>query len=216
MKKLLKSTFLNGWYLFGWIIVPMSIITIYAWSQIDTTEPVQVSSMIQLTVRLAIPWLYLAFATSSLVTLWPGLFTVWLMRNRKFTGLCFAAGMAWQLLFILWYVLAHFEHYVIEAYTIYAVAVGVTGYAFLIPMAVTSFKTIRRHMSNDHWKLLHLFGMYNLWIYAYSTYFWEMYYYDDKQLIDYVYFWVGLGVVILRFAAWAKRRKMADTAFTAT
>lgn len=215
MKKLLRNKNLNSWRLFALITIPMSIIASYAWSQIDTSEPVQVSSMIQLTVRLAIPWLYVAFATSALVTLWPSIFTVWLMRNRKFVGLCFAAGMTWQLVFILWYVFGHYQHYVVAAYTVYAVAVGVVGYAFLIPMAITSFKTNRRHMSNEHWKLLHLFGMYNLWIYAYSTYFWEMYYYDDKQIIDFVYFWAGFAVIILRFAAWAKRRKTAHAAVEA-
>jgi sulfoxide reductase heme-binding subunit YedZ len=216
MKKLLKNKNLNSWRLFGLIVIPMSIYALFGWSQIDTSDPVQISSMIQFTVRLAIPWLYVAFVTSALVTLWPSTFSVWLMRNRKFTGLCFAVGMAWQLFFILWYVLMHFDHYMVACYTVFAIFVGVLGYAFLIPMTITSFKTIRRHMSNEQWRFLHLFGMYNLWIYAYSTYFWEMYYYDDRQIIDFVYFWAGLGVVVLRFAAWAKKRKVAHLAAMAT
>ena len=58
--------------------------------------------MIQFTVRCSVPWLYLAFAASSLVVVFPGESSRWLMRNRRYIGLCFATGMGWQLTFIVW------------------------------------------------------------------------------------------------------------------
>lgn len=60
--------------------------------------------MIQLSVRLSVPWLFIAFVASSLHVVFPSTFSRWLLRNRKIIGLCFAAAMAWQLLFILWLV----------------------------------------------------------------------------------------------------------------
>ena len=68
--------------------------------------------MIELSVRCAVPLLFVAFAASSVNVLFPGLFGRWILRNRKFIGLSFAAAMAWQLFFILWMVTQYTEYYV--------------------------------------------------------------------------------------------------------
>lgn len=198
--------YLNGWSLFGLIFVPMSLSVAIAFAQIDTTNPVHISAMIALSVRLAVPWLFVAFAASSLVILFPGKWSRWIARNRRMFGLCFAAGMAWQLLFILWLVIGFFGYYMEEAYSYYDLAEQIPGYVLLIAMTVTSFKFGRSMISGRQWRILHKGGIYFLWGVVWSTYWFELYYYDDIQPIDHAYYWMGIAAWCIRIAAWGKQR----------
>ena len=140
LDEILQGKLINGWKLFWLISAPVSLLIIQAAMRIDLSAAESVSSMIQLTVRCAVPWLYVAFAASSLQVMFPGSFSRWLLRNRSKFGLCFAAAMGWQLLFILWLVGIHTEYYVDEVYVLSDVVEGVVGYTFLIAMVLTSFK----------------------------------------------------------------------------
>lgn len=203
--EMLKNTSINGWKLFGLVSAPISIAMILAKSGIDLTSGEGVSSMIQLSVRCAVPLLYIAFAASSVQTLFPGDFGRWLLRNRKYIGLCFALAMAWQGLFILWLVTVHSDYYIEQVYVLRDAIEGVTGYVFLIAMTVTSFQVTRRHMKPKTWRLLHLSGIYFLWAYAFSVYWWALFYYADPTPIDYVFYWAGFLAWALRVAAWNKK-----------
>ena len=108
---ILKNKAINSWGLFSLIVIPMSLAAAIVMSRVDLSSAPGVSAMIQFSVRLAVPWLYIAFAASSLAVVFPGAFTGWLLRNRRVIGLCFAAGMAWQLLFILWPVTWYWGYY---------------------------------------------------------------------------------------------------------
>ena len=130
---------INGWNLFWLITVPISLVMVLTMIRTDLSSAEGVSSMIQLAVRCAVPWLYLAFAASSLQVVFPGTFSRWLLRNRSKIGLCFAAAMGWQLFFILWLVGMHTEYYVNDVYVLSDAVEGVVGYAFLIAVVVTSF-----------------------------------------------------------------------------
>jgi hypothetical protein len=205
---LLNHKLANGWRLFWLVSAPLSLAMLLAMTQVDLAAPEGVSSMIQLSVRCAVPWLYLAFAASSLATVFPGSFSRWLLRNRKYVGLCFAAAMAWQLLFILWLVGIHTEYYVNDVYILSDVVEGVTGYAFLIAMTLTSFRFGRRRLTAKQWKLLHTMGIYWLWFYAWSVYWFNLFYYQSPAvLIDYVYYWGGLTAWGLRVLAWSRQRR---------
>ena len=174
--------------------------------RVDLSGGEAVSSMIQLSVRCAVPLLYLAFAASSLHALRPGLYSRWLLRNRKIIGLCFAAAMAWQLLFILWMLVFHTQYYVEEVYVLSDAVEGAVGYTFLIGMVLTSFKFGRRRLSPGQWKLLHRSGIYWLWAYAWSVYWFNLFYYQEPVAIDYVYYWSGFVAWGLRICAWSKKR----------
>ena len=89
----LKSM-LNGWGLFSLITVPISFAVVVAMATTDLSSATGVSSLLQLSVRCSVPWLYLAFAASSIHMLLSNEFSRWLLRNRRAIGLCFAAGMA--------------------------------------------------------------------------------------------------------------------------
>jgi hypothetical protein len=110
--------------------------------------------------------------------------------------------MAWQLLFILWLVGIHTEYYIGSVYVLRDAIEGVLGYVLLTFMTLTSFKTTRRKISPKHWKFLHKTGIYYLWAYAWSVYWYELYYYKDPELIDYIYYWLGLAALCLRITAW--------------
>ena len=197
----------NGWGLFAIVAGLTSVAVLLATLTLDLGEAPAVSAMIQFSVQLAVPWLYLAFIASSLVILVPGRFSRWLMQNRRIIGLSFAAGMAWQLVFILWLVLGHWDYYVEEAYSAYDLAEQLPGYLILIAMTLTSFRPGRQWLTGRQWLILHKGGIYFLWGVVWSTYWFELYYYDDIQLIDYVYYWAGFLAWCLRVAAWVKRRR---------
>jgi len=183
LNELLKIKLINGWNLFWLITVPISLVMVLTMIRVDLSSAEAVSSMIQLSVRCAVPWLYLAFAASSLQVVFPGSFSRWLLRNRSKIGLCFAAAMAWQLLFILWLVGIHTEYYVNDVYVLSDVVEGLVGYTFLIAMVLTSFKFGRSRLTAKQWKLLHTSGIYWLWAYAWSVYWFNLFYYLSSRLL---------------------------------
>ncbi len=126
-------------------------------------------------------------------------------------GLCFAAAMGWQLLFILWLVGIHTQHYVDQVYLLSDAIEGVMGYVFLLAMVLTSFKFGRSRLNNKQWKLLHRSGIYYIWGYAWSVYWFELFYYDNPVPLDYVYYWAGFLAWGLRMCAWSKKH-MRQTA----
>jgi len=206
LQTILRHKAVNGWPLFRLIAIPTSLVMLAGMLLVDTWSGPEVSSLIQLSVRFAVPWLLLAFAASSLQVLFPGPSSLWLARNRKYLGLAFAAGMAWQALFILWMVLVYTDYYVDEVYVLRDAIEGVVGYAFLVAMTVTSFNPVRKHMTPGQWKLLHKSGMYFLWAYAFSTYWWSLYYYAGPVVLDYLFYWAAFAAWALRVAAWSKKR----------
>lgn len=207
LNELLKNKMINGWNLFWLITTPISLVMVLTMIRVDLSSAEAVSSMIQLSVRCAVPWLYLAFAASSLQVVFPGLFSRWLLRNRKIIGLCFAAAMAWQLFFILWLVGIHTEYYLNDVYVLSDVVEGVVGYTFLIAMVLTSFNFGRSRLTPRQWKLLHTSGIYWLWVYAWSVYWFNLFYYQGPAVpIDYVYYWGGFLAGGLRMCAWSKKR----------
>lgn len=172
----------------------------------DLGAPPALSHLIAVSVRFSVPWLYLAFAASSLAALFPSRTTRWLLARRRSIGLVYAAGMGWQMLFILWLALGHSDYYARVTYDTYALIEEIPGYVLLAAMVVTSFRWARRRLTPAQWRTLHLVGIYYLWGETWTTYWYEVYYYDDRQTIDVVYYWLGLLACLLRTAAWATRR----------
>ncbi|MBT4146946.1 MAG: hypothetical protein HOJ34_01285 [Kordiimonadaceae bacterium] len=206
---LLNHKYLNGWKLLGLVSLVISLIVIIPFMEIDASNPAHISVMIATSVRTAVPWLFLAFAASSLVHLFPNSLTKWIMRNRKIFGLCFATGMAWQLFFIVWFVIGSFDYYMEEAYAFHSLVEQLPGYLILIAMTITSFRLARKKMSGKNWRLLHKGGMYLLWGILFSTYWYELFYYTDIQPIDHIYYWMGFGAWLSRIGSWTKKRRTA-------
>ena len=214
MKRLLKNRVFNRESLFFLISVPLSLVVISVMNLTNMNTADGVSDLIQFTVRCSVPWLYIAFMASAIHALYPSHLSQWLMRNRVIFGLCFATSMAWQLLFIIWLVGVHTDYYIGSVYVLRDAIEGILGYVLLILMALTSFKATRQRLSHKHWKVLHKTGIYYLWAYAWSVYWYELYYYQDADLIDYLYYWLGLAALCLRIIAWHRKQTGSKTSST--
>ncbi len=206
----LKSRALNGWGLFWLVSLPMSVVMVVAMLKTDMTTGEGVSEMIGFSVRWAVPLIYLVFATSSLQILFPGGFSKWLLRNRKYVGLCFAVAMAWQGFFIFMMSNFHRPYYYEEIYLLRDELEGSVGYIFLAAMVITSFKFGRKHLDSKQWKLLHRSGAYFLWAYPFAVYWWALFYYENPQPFEYLFYWGGFLAFALRIAASGKRRVQAS------
>lgn len=215
LQKLLKHKVVNEWRLFSIIAIPISLIIFITMMDADLSNGEEVSHMIAYSVRWAVPFIYLVVAASSFHILFPGPFSKWWLRNRKYIGLCFAVAMAWQGLFIL--IVSTFlrDYYFEEIYLFRDELEGSVGYIFLAAMVVTSFSFGRKYMSAAQWKFIQKGGVYFLWSYPFSVYWWNLYYYptlepfSDPRLIDYIFYWSGFLAFSLRIMAWGKQRQQA-------
>lgn len=213
LKKILKSKAINKWRLFWLISIPISIATIIEMIETDLSTGQGISHMISYSVRFAVPFIYLAVAASSAQLLFAGPFTSWWLRNRKYIGLCFAAAMAWQGLFIFIVSTYLRDYYYSEIYLFRDELEGSVGYIFLATMVVTSFHFGRKYVNPVQWKLAHKSGLYFLWAYPFSVYWWNLSYYptlepfSGPRTIDYIFYWGGFLAFALRIAAWGKKRQ---------
>ena len=203
---MLKHKALNKWNLFWLISLSMSAIMVFEMLQTDLSTGEGVSHMIGFSVRFAVPIIFLVAAISALQKLFPGPVPAWLLRNRKYIGLCFAVGMAWQGAFI--FVMSYFkpEYYYTEVFFFRDELEGSTGYLFLTAMVLTSFDFGRKRLTPQQWRLIHLSALYFLWAYGFSVYWWNLSYYPDPQPIDFVFYTMGFAAFALRIVAWGRQR----------
>jgi DMSO/TMAO reductase YedYZ heme-binding membrane subunit len=205
----LKHKAINQWSLFWLISIPMSSVMIIEMMGIDLSVASNVSHMIAFSVRFAVPCIFLVVAISSLQILFPGPVPMWLLRNRKYIGMCFAVAMVWQGFFIFLMSNFHRDFYYDEVFYLRDELEGSTGYIFLTAMVLTSFQFGRKYLNSRQWKLLHTVGLYYLFAYPFSVYWWNLSYYPDPQPIDYVFYWGGFLAFTTRIAAWGKKRRSA-------
>lgn len=211
LKTMISHRWLNAWGLFFILSIPMSLMMVYETLQVDVQTAAGVSAMIGYSVRVGVPFIFVVAATSALQKLFPSIYTAWLLRNRKYVGLCFAVAMAWQALFIAIMSIWFNDYYYEEVYLLRNELEGSTGYIFITFMTLTSFQFVKQTMSRKQWKILHLTGLYALWAYPFAVYWWNLFYYEDPALIDYIYYWMGFLAFSLRIAAWGKMRRQRAT-----
>jgi len=209
LETVLQHKAINQWQLFWLVTVPMSIVMVIEMMGVDLSDAAAVSHMISFSVRWAVPLVYLVVAIPAFQVLFPGPGPMWLLRNRKYIGMCFAVAMAWQGLFILIMSTTFRDHYYEEIFYLRDELEGSTGYLFLTAMVVTSFNFGRKYLNANQWKLLHRTGLYYLWAYPFSVYWWSLSYYENPQAIDYVFYWSGFLAFALIIAAWGKKRRKA-------
>lgn len=212
----LKHKLLNGWWLFALISIPMCAFIIAESLASDLAAGEGVSHMIGYSVRWGIPFIYLVVAASSFNILFPSTFSKWWVRNRKFIGLCFAVAMFWQGLYIFIISTVFREYYFSEVYYFRDELEGTVGYVFLAFMVLTSFEIGRRKVNPLQWKLIQKGGVYFLWAYPFSVYWWNLFYYpylegySAPELHDYILYWTGFAAFALRIFAWGKRRQQRN------
>lgn len=212
---MLNSKFINQWWLFWLVSLPISLLIAAEMLSVGLATGEAVSHMIGYAVRWAIPFIFLVIAASSLHILFPCAASKWLLRNRKYLGLCFAVAMGWQGLFILIVSTVHREYYFSDIFYFRDELEGTIGYLFVATMTVTSFQFARKQITPAQWKVIHTSGVYFLWAYPFSVYWWNLFYYPNLEPFeaprawDYVLYAVGFFAVAVRIAAWGKQRMAA-------
>lgn len=196
---------LEGWSLFAWITGLSSLAVVLLATTVDLSTGPGTVSMIRTSVRLSAPWVLLAFAASSLLALFPNEGTRWLMRNRRIFGLCFAAIMGWQLVFILWMFGAHAGFYWETIHTDGDLLTRIIAYMILLAMTVTSFASPRRWIGPRAWLVVHKFGIYAMWLAIWTSYTEIVFVEQSPPAIAYVYAATGLAAWMLRVAAFAQK-----------
>ncbi len=206
MSDLLRHPNLNGWRLFWISATVICGAAMLETLRVDISSPEGISHMIGYSVRWSVPFIYLVVAASAMPKAFPGSFSFWWARNRKYLGLLFAVAMAWQGAFIFVISNAFRDHYYGDVYVFRDELEGSIGYIFLLFMVLTSFRFGRRWTNPQQWRLLHTAGIHFLWAYPFSVYWWNLYYYGDARVLDYVYYWAGFLAYAVRILAWGKGR----------
>ena len=215
LAKIFKHKAINEWGLVLVFAVPMCIFNYLAMTDTNIDSPEGLSHMIGYSVRWAVPFIYLVVAASSVKILFPGVFSAWWMRNRKYIGLVFAVGMAWQAAFIFILSTFHRDYYFSDVYYFRDEVEGSVGYIFLVAMVITSFQFARKRVNHAQWKLIQKGGIYFLWAYPFSVYWWNLFYYpyvdgySNPELHDYLFYWAGFLAFAMRIFAWGKLRNKA-------
>ncbi len=213
----------NSWTLFWLLSSLVNIAITSAVSHANLASPEDISYLIGYSVRWAIPFIYFVVAASSIRILFPGVVSNWWIRNRKYVGLVFAVAMAWQAIFIFLLSTFHRDYYFDEVFYFRDELEGSVGYIFLVAMIATSFRAARKRFNTLQWNLIHKSGVYFLWAYAFSVYWWNIFYYQYNESYtipkyhDYLFYWIGFLVFSLRVLAWGKARDndlFQYTAFT--
>jgi hypothetical protein len=196
---------LNGWPLFYLIALLTLGGMVAGMLTIDISSPEATVKLIRLSVQFASPWILIAFVTSALVTLFPGAISQWLLRNRRYTGLSFAAGFAWQAVFIAVLLDLYPAYYWDELHKTSDLVGRSLSYVFLLALTVTSFYPVRRKLSRGQWSWLHWVGIWYFWAAIWVSYT-EQALSQNAKTIDVVFAVLGLLALILRLAANIKSR----------
>lgn len=203
-------TRLRGWRLF-WLLTALSTVVVFValqFTSLDTREGIE--EMIRWGVRCGIFYYIVIFAASALFTLWPNRSTRWLLSNRRYIGLAFAAAFTWQLVFIVYLRFAYPEYFAEFLFTFSTITAGVVAYGFLYLMSITSFRPFSQYLTPAQWRVLHKGGMYAFW-YIFAVGYVARALRGGPATVWYVIVAALLiGGALLRVAAWLKQPSSTD------
>lgn len=193
---------LAGWPIVGWSALVVAVLCTVVFLAAGGGE-VGWRAAIRLSAKTSLALFTAAFVASSLRALSPNQLTRWLLANRRYVGVSFAASHAihlFAILALLW-VAPGFE---IEMPTLIG---GGLAYVFLAAMVATSFDRTAAWLGARRWRLLHKSGMYYCWFIFFISYVPRML---VESALYFPFVAVLLGAVGLR--AVAARRSVARRA----
>jgi len=117
---------------------------------------------IRVTARTSFALFTLAFTASAAHRLWPGRFTRWQRRNRRYLGVAFAASHLTHGAAILALAVLEPAAFHDRAASMNRVP-GLLAYGLILAMAATSFDRTAAWFGARGWKLLHTVGAIYLW-----------------------------------------------------
>ena len=152
---------MQGWPLLGTLtagLLLMALAVLVLGPDADGFRP-----LIRVTARSSFVLFLLAFTASAAARRWPGSATRWQLANRRQIGLGFAVSHAIHAAAIAgfaWSDPSGFQ----AANSPGNFVSGGLAYGFIVLMAATSFDGAVRWLGARRWRLLHLMGLYFLWI----------------------------------------------------
>jgi hypothetical protein len=136
----------NGWRLLG--VCAAALTLMCSAILLYTPDIGGIHAAIRATARTSLVFFLLAFSASALWRLWPGTWSRWQLRNRRYLGLSFATSHTLHLIHIDTPTLVY----------------GGIAYAFIFAMAATSFDRSAAWLGARRWKILHTVGSYYIWL----------------------------------------------------
>lgn len=198
---LLGTSFTNGPRLIALasVLVGAGVMLTLGW----ITDPEQSwRAAVRLTARSSALLFLIAFGAAAATAFWPGRFTRWARRNRRYLGISLAVS------------------HTIHAFTFISLAglsttlsdqvlstgmlaVGGIGYLFIYALAATSSDKAQAVLGTRWWRRLHVAGTHWLWLQFLISFV--------KHASDHPEDWIGvilvLAVMALRIAARLKSRQ---------
>jgi len=159
----------EGWRLTRWLALAILAtcalqLAAEGWSEEGLRRAVRASA------RISVSLFSVAFAASSLCSLWPSPATRWLLRHRRQIGVSFAFSHALHLASLvaiaLW-----FPEPLVSGLTVVGVVGGGIGYGFIFALTLTSSDAARARLGAGRWRGLHRVGSYYIWIIFAQSYF---------------------------------------------
>jgi hypothetical protein len=158
-------------------------------------------AVIRFTARASFVLFCLAFSAAALYRLWPGAWTRWQRRNRRYLGVSFAASHFIHALAIIAF--ARLDPAQFHAGTgLGMYLLGGLGYVFIILMTATSFDATAAWLGPRAWRVLHLTGSYYISI-SFLTSFGMRIPVDSLYALPVA---VLLAIYVLRGASWVAAR----------
>jgi len=156
-------------------------------------------AVVRTSAKTSIALFLATFAASSARVFWRNGFTKWLLANRRYVGVSFAASHFVHLVAILLIVALEPSFQSSRTTLIF----GTLGYVLLAAMAATSSDAAVAWLGQRRWKALHKTGMYYLWFVFIASYAPRL-----AGSLWYALFVVPLlAGIALRAAAWQRQRR---------
>lgn len=151
---------LESWPIVGWCalaLVSMAAVLLGVYG----TQEEGVRVLIRATARTSFVLLLAVFVASSARRLWRNDATSWLLRNRRYLGVSFAASHGLHLAGILTLVTRWPDSFWSKTSNV-TIFGGGLGYLFVAAMTLTSSDAAVRRLGMRRWKLLHRVGIWFL------------------------------------------------------
>jgi sulfoxide reductase heme-binding subunit YedZ len=156
--------------------------------------------VVRSTARSSVLLFALAFCASSARTLWRNETTKWLLANRRYVGVSYAASHSLHLLGLV--ALAGVSPEFAGSVDAVTLVGGGLAYVFTYAMAATSSDAAVRTLGRTNWRRLHVVGSWYIWIIFAQSYL-------PRAAMDPRYLVAGIVVMavpVIRFSARTRRR----------
>jgi methionine sulfoxide reductase heme-binding subunit len=160
--RVLETGMLNGWSLTGVLALAVTVMA-FAIATAHQFDIEGLRAVIRATARTSLLLFCLAYTASALHRLWPGAWTRWQRRNRRYLGVAFGASHGVHAVAIVSLVLAAPELFGAVASTDMLIFGGL-GYAVIVAMVATSFDRTAALIGPRAWRILHATGAHFVWL----------------------------------------------------